>query len=76
MYELFEHTADLGLRVEAGTLQELLVEAARGLTAIIAANPEAVQPVQSRTIALTAEVPAYLLFDWLSDEGWLLARKR
>ena len=29
MYELFEHTADLGLRVQANSLEELFVDAAR-----------------------------------------------
>ena len=67
MYELFEHTADLGLRVHAATLEELLAEAARGLLAMLVANPEAVRPVQTKTIALAAEDPPYLLFDWLNE---------
>jgi protein archease len=67
MFELFEHTADLGLRVHAATLEELLIDAARGLLAMLVANPEAVRPVQTRTIALAAEEPAYLLFDWLNE---------
>lgn len=67
MFELFEHTADLGLRVEAATLEELLTEAARGLLTMLVANPEAVRPLQTRTITLAAEEPTYLLFDWLSE---------
>jgi protein archease len=67
MFELFEHTADLGLRAQAATLEELLLEAARGLLAILVANPEAVRPLQTRTIAVTADDPCYLLFDWLSE---------
>jgi SHS2 domain-containing protein len=67
MFELFEHTADLGLRVQAKSLDELLTEAARGLLAMFLANPEAVQPLQTRTISLTAEDPSYLLFDWLTE---------
>ena len=31
------------------------------------ANPEAVKPVQSKTIQLSADEPALLLFDWLSE---------
>ena len=31
------------------------------------ANPEAVKPVQSKTIELSAEEPELLLFDWLSE---------
>jgi protein archease len=67
MFELFEHTADLGLRASASSLEELLIEAARGLLEMIVANPEAVKPVQTRTITITAEEPAYLLFDWLNE---------
>jgi SHS2 domain-containing protein len=67
MFELFEHTADLGLRVQAKSLDELLTEAARGLLAMFLANPEAVQPLQTRAISLTADDPSYLLFDWLTE---------
>lgn len=67
MYELFEHTADLGLRVSAGSLEALLAEAARGLLAMLVANPDAVQPVLSKRIEITAAEPPYLLFDWLSE---------
>src|SRR5438045_1792089 len=67
MFELFEHTADLGLRVHASSLEELLSEAARGLLAMFVANPEAVQPVQTKTIVLSAEDNSYLLFDWLTE---------
>jgi SHS2 domain-containing protein len=67
MYELFEHTADLGLRVKAPTAEALFLDAARGLLAMLVANPNAVRPVQTRTIELAADEPAYLLFDWLSE---------
>jgi SHS2 domain-containing protein len=67
MFELFEHTADLGLRASATTLEELLVEAARGLLAMMVANPEAVRPVQTKTITIAADEPSYLMFDWLHE---------
>ncbi len=67
MYEHFDHTADLGLRVQAATLEELLAEAARGLLAMHVANPAAIRPTQSKTIELAADDPPYLLFDWLSE---------
>jgi SHS2 domain-containing protein len=67
MFELFDHTADLGLRVQATTLEELLAEAGRGLLVMHVANPETVRPVQAKTIELLADDPAYLLFDWLSE---------
>ena len=67
MFELFDHTADLGLRVRASTLEELLAEAGRGLLAMIVANPASVRPVQTRTIELPAGEASYLLFDWLTE---------
>ena len=67
MFELFEHTADLGLRVHSGSFEELLTEAAQGLLAMLVANPEAVRPVQTKTVTLSAEDHSYLLFDWLSE---------
>jgi SHS2 domain-containing protein len=67
MYELFEHTADLGLRVQADSLDALFIDAARGLLAMFVANPKAVRPVQTKTITLTADDSTYLLFDWLSE---------
>ena len=67
MFELFEHTADLGLRVHANSLQELFIDAARGLLVMHVANPNDVRPLESKTISLTADGPAYLLFDWLSE---------
>jgi len=67
MFELFDHTADLGLRVKGATLEELLAEAGRGLLTMLVANPDAVRAGQSRTIELSATEPSYLLFDWLSE---------
>lgn len=67
MFELFDHTADLGLRVRAATFEELLADAGRGLLSMHVANPEAVRPVQTKIIELSADAPAYLLFDWLSE---------
>jgi SHS2 domain-containing protein len=67
MFEHFDHTADLGLRVRAASLEELLADAGRGLLAMIVANPGAVRPVQTRKIELPAGEASYLLFDWLSE---------
>jgi SHS2 domain-containing protein len=76
MVELFEHTADLGLRVRAASLEELLVEAGHGLLAMLVANPEAVQAVEPRTIRLTADEPSYLLFDWLNELLYLFETEK
>ena len=67
MYEIFEHTADLGLRVKAPDLNTLLVEAARGLFSIIVENPDEVQPLQQINLHIEGRDRQYLLFDWLNE---------
>lgn len=67
MYEFFDHTADLGIRVRADDLLTLLKDAARGLFAGIVENLDDVQPVQQVTLSVEGEEPEYLLFDWLSE---------
>lgn len=67
MYETFEHTADLGLRVKAGDLRTLFAEAGRGLTSIIVANLDQVRPVRAVNIALPSAPLDELLFDWLNE---------
>ncbi|NIP85475.1 MAG: archease [Planctomycetales bacterium] len=67
MFEVFEHTADLGLRVRAADADQLFAEAGRGLFSVIVANLDAVQPVQTKTYHLEGDDYEYLLFDWLSE---------
>ena len=67
MYEVFEHTADLGLRVRGKTKEELFAEAGRGLSAMIVANLDSIQPVQTRTIEVAGEDLGFLMFDWLNE---------
>ncbi|MBI3837548.1 MAG: archease [Planctomycetia bacterium] len=67
MYETFEHTADLGLRVRAADLPNLFVDAARGLFSIIVANLDAVRPLETVSINVEGETSELLLFDWLGE---------
>ena len=67
MYEVFEHTADVGLRVRADSLDALLVDAAHGLFSLIVTNLDQVEAVQEKTIRIDANEPDYLLFDWLNE---------
>ncbi len=66
MYEVFEHTADVGIRIRAADLKGLFEEAARGLFAILVANLEAVRPVQETPFRLEGDRQDDLLFDWLA----------
>jgi SHS2 domain-containing protein len=65
-YTLFDHTADMGVRVGAATPAELLELAAQGLYAVIGELPAG---SDERTIRfeLAADEPAYLLHDYLTE---------
>lgn len=67
MYEIFEHTADLGLRVRAPTLAALLADAARGLFAMVVEDLSAIEPHVTRVFQITGNDQTYLLFDWLNE---------
>jgi SHS2 domain-containing protein len=67
MYETFEHTADLGLRVIARDLDTLFAEAAQALFAAIVEDLGTIQPRQRLDVRLTADDREYLLFDWLKE---------
>jgi SHS2 domain-containing protein len=67
MYETFEHTADLGLRIRAPDLDTLFAEAGAALFAAIVNDLATVQPCQEIEIRLAADDREYLLFDWLRE---------
>ena len=67
MYETFEHTADLGLRIRAPDLDTLFAEAGQALFAAIVEDLGAVQPRRQVAISLTGEDRDLLLFDWLRE---------
>jgi SHS2 domain-containing protein len=67
MRELFEHTADLGLRVRAPDLRTLFVEAAECLYTAIVENLDEVRPTQAVEFTIVGTEREYLLFDWLRE---------
>jgi SHS2 domain-containing protein len=67
MYELFEHTADLGLRVRAADLNTLFGEAAACLFSAVVEDLDTVEPVIAVNIELTGGDREFLLFDWLRE---------
>lgn len=78
MHELFEHTADLGLRARAADLDTLFAEAAACLFSAVVEDISAIRPNQTVDIAVTGTDREFLLFDWLrellreADEGGLV----
>jgi SHS2 domain-containing protein len=81
MYETFEHTADLGLRIRAHDEDTLFAEAGLCLFSTIVEDLSAVRPEMMVEIAVSGEEIDYLLFDWLRKllyrfdaEHWLFSR--
>lgn len=67
MYETFEHTADLGLRIRAADLDTLFVEAAQALFGAVVEDLATVRPLQKIDVQLQGDEIDYLLFDWLRE---------
>ncbi len=67
MYETFEHTADLGLRVRAPDLDTLFAEAGRALFSAVVEDLSTVRPERRVEVRLAGEEREYLLFDWLKE---------
>ncbi len=67
MYETFDHTADVGIRVAAPDLPAVFREAARGLLSLLVEDVDAVRQVEEISIDLREPDLEYLLFDWLRE---------
>jgi SHS2 domain-containing protein len=67
MYETFEHTADLGLRVRAADVDGLFADAGRGLFSLMVANLDDVRTVDEVSLGVVGAELDYLLFDWLNE---------
>ncbi len=76
MFETFEHTADIGIRVRAASLEELFSDAARGLFSVIAANLDAVRPLQEIALTIAGQRHDDLLIDWLDELLFTFDTKR
>jgi CMP/dCMP kinase len=68
-FETFDHTADIGLRIQAASLAELLVEAAHGLTSVICEKHESIRPLRTKEWSIDFDPNEHedLLFDWLCE---------
>jgi SHS2 domain-containing protein len=76
MYEIFEHTADLGLRVRAPDLPALFADAACGLFAMVVDDLAEIQPAVSREFMVAGSDVTFLLFDWLNELLYLCDTER
>ena len=67
MFETFDHTADVGLRIRAADLDTLFADAARAMFSVMAGNLGAVRPTEEVRITLGADDLDALLRDWLGE---------
>ena len=68
-FELLEHTADVGIRVRAPSLEEAFEQATMGLAEVLGAlRPGPGDPV---AVEVSADDPGGLLVDWLNEVLWL-----
>ena len=67
MYETFDHTADVGLRIRAADLDTLFAEAARAMFSVMAGDLKAVRRAEEVRITLAADDIDALLRDWLGE---------
>jgi SHS2 domain-containing protein len=65
-FEELEHTADLALKVHGHSLEEIFINAARGLFSLMA-DLENLAPSVSREVHLEAPDRESLLVDWLNE---------
>ena len=69
-YRLLEHTADLGIEVSAGTLEELFIESLRAMTDCIT-RLDRVGVDVTRELALVAGDLEQLMVNWLTEAIYL-----
>jgi len=67
MYETFDHTADLGLRVQAADLNTLFAEAAQGLFAMIVDDLMSIRCTDTQTLTIAGDDRELLLYDFLRE---------
>ncbi|MGE3804818.1 MAG: archease [Gemmataceae bacterium] len=67
MFQTFDHTADLGLRIQAADLDTLFAEAGQALFSAIVEDLGSVQPAETLEVNLAGNDLVYLLFDWLNE---------
>lgn len=65
-YEVFEHTADIGLHAYGATLADLFIHAAQGMESLMVA-PEQVRPQVQREVVVEGHDEISLLIAWLNE---------
>ncbi len=75
-HEILRHTSEIRLRLRAGSLADLLVEAGRALARLELGAAQAVPAGSWRAIEVSARDRAGLLADWLNELVYLAETER
>ena len=75
MFEILEHTADIGLRAWGATLQEAFESAATALSAIVVELDD-IEPRLAYPIAASGDDDQSLLVNWLDETLYYLDARR
>lgn len=76
MFDVFEHTADLGIRIQAPDLPTLYAEAGIALFSIIVAEPSEIRCNMSVEFSVSGSERDYLMLDWLNELLYCFDPKR
>lgn len=74
-FNTIEHTADIGIEVEASSLEELFGGAGQAMFSIMV-DPGTVEPALCREVSLDATDLAELMFKWLNELIFLVSAQR
>jgi SHS2 domain-containing protein len=66
-HEICDHTADVGIRVRAATIDELMADAARGFSEVLAGDVGQIRPTVEESFQVVGTDPAWLLCDWIGE---------
>ncbi|MBD3271480.1 MAG: hypothetical protein GF384_02940 [Elusimicrobia bacterium] len=66
-YRFIDHTADIGITVYGESLEQLFINAARGMVALMINGPAPVTRTRKHTIHCAAVDKEMLLTDWLQE---------
>ncbi len=65
-YEVFDHTADIGIHAYGATLVELFIHAAQGMESLMVA-PQQIQITSNRVVTVKGHDTVSLLIGWLNE---------
>ena len=76
MYEIIDHTADIGIKVESSSLEELFVYAADGMFDLMISTKRSLIPSIVVPIAIDAPSLDQLFVRWLQELLYVFERRR